>query len=119
MNYLIVSTILVSVLLSVLAQIFLKHAMSNVALPESWLSVNAVQLFVNKYLLLGLSCYGLSMMFWLYVLTKVEVSRAYPFVGLGFIGTMLFAYYFLNEPITLQKLMGTLLVVAGVILIAK
>ena len=119
MNYLTLSTILISVLLSVLAQIFLKSAMNNIVFPQSWFSYDALQVFINKYILLGLACYGLSMLFWLYVLTKVDVSRAYPFVGLGFIGTMLFAYYFLNEPITSQKLLGTLLVIGGVVLLAK
>jgi multidrug transporter EmrE-like cation transporter len=61
----------------------------------------------------------MSMVFWLYVLTKVEVSRAYPFVGLGFVGTMLFAHFLLHEPITLQKLIGTMLVVSGVFLLAR
>ncbi|EGL53322.1 hypothetical protein MAMP_00820 [Methylophaga aminisulfidivorans MP] len=59
------------------------------------------------------------MVFWLYVLTRVDVSRAYPFVGLGFIGTMLFAHFFLQEPITIQKLAGTLLIVSGVVLLAR
>jgi drug/metabolite transporter (DMT)-like permease len=93
--------------------------MNKVVLPDNWFSINTAQLFFNKYILLGLTCYGLSMLFWLYVLTKVDVSRAYPFVGLGFIGTMLFAYYFLHEPVTVQKLIGTFLVVSGVVLLAK
>jgi multidrug transporter EmrE-like cation transporter len=93
--------------------------MNKVVLPDNLFSINTAQIFVNKYIFLGLTCYGASMLFWLYVLTKVDVSRAYPFVGLGFIGTMLFAYYFLNEPITAQKIVGTFLVVSGVVLLAR
>jgi multidrug transporter EmrE-like cation transporter len=93
--------------------------MNKVVLPDTLFSINTAQIFVNKYIFLGLTCYGASMLFWLYVLTKVDVSRAYPFVGLGFIGTMLFAYYFLNEPITAQKIVGTFLVVSGVVLLAR
>jgi drug/metabolite transporter (DMT)-like permease len=32
---------------------------------------------------------------------------------------MLFAYWFLNEPLTLTKVVGTLLVLAGVLLISQ
>jgi multidrug transporter EmrE-like cation transporter len=56
--------------------------------------------------------------FWLIVLSRLEVSKAYPFVGLGFILTMLFAYVFLNEPITAMKLVSTSFVFLGIILVS-
>jgi multidrug transporter EmrE-like cation transporter len=119
MQLITISAILTSVLLSVLAQIFLKFGMSRLVIPAEWFSWSFISVVINKYVILGLTCYGLSMVFWLYVLTRVDVSRAYPFVGLGFIGTMLFAHFFLQEPITIQKLTGTLLIVAGVVLLAR
>lgn len=119
MQLITISAILTSVLLSVLAQIFLKFGMSRLVIPPEWFSWSFISVVINKYVILGLTCYGLSMVFWLYVLTRVDVSRAYPFVGLGFIGTMLFAHFFLQEPITIQKLTGTLLIVAGVVLLAR
>lgn len=119
MQFITISAILTSVLLSVLAQIFLKFGMSRLVLPAEWLSWEFINIVINKYVVLGLTCYGMSMVFWLYVLTRVDVSRAYPFVGLGFIGTMLFAHFFLQEPITIQKLAGTLLIVSGVVLLAR
>jgi drug/metabolite transporter (DMT)-like permease len=103
----------------VAAQLLLKHGMSNISLPESWFSWDTAIILTNKFVIFGLFCYGLSMVFWLYILTKVEVSRAYPFVGLGFIGTMFFAYLFLQEPLTLPKLIGTICIVLGVFLIAR
>jgi multidrug transporter EmrE-like cation transporter len=119
MNYLTLSFILTSVLLSVLAQISLKFGMTNTELPGKLFSLQTLSILSNKFVFIGLFCYGLSMVFWLYVLTKVEVSRAYPFVGLGFIGTMVFAYYLLNEPLTIQKLFGTLLVSIGIVLLTR
>jgi multidrug transporter EmrE-like cation transporter len=111
--------ILMSVLLSVVAQILLKQGMTNFSQDsENWWAIS-YSIFTNSFIILGLTCYGLSMVVWLYVLSKVDVSRAYPFVGLGFIGTMLFAHYFLGEVVTLTKIMGTMLVVFGIILLAK
>lgn len=119
MSYLTLLMILVSVMLSVAAQLSLKAGMGRLILPDTLLSIESVFLILNRFVLLGLFCYGMSMVFWLYVLTKVEVSRAYPFVGLGFVGTMLFAHLLLHEPITVQKLVGTMLVVSGVVLLAR
>lgn len=119
MSHLTLLMILTSVMLSVAAQLFLKSGMGKLVLPQTLISLESLLLIFNRYVLLGLFCYGMSMVFWLYVLTKVDVSRAYPFVGLGFIGTMVFAHYLLHEPITLQKLVGTLLVVVGIIVLAR
>jgi len=119
MTVITIFSILISVSFSVGAQILLKHGMSNMPVDSAgWFSVS-YSVLTNGFVILGLASYGMSMMVWLYVLSKVDVSRAYPFVGLGFIGTMVFAHYFLNEAITIPKIVGTLLIVVGVILLAK
>ena len=47
------------------------------------------------------------------------LSMAYPFVGLGFVMTMLLGWAFLNEDIGLLRIVGTLLIVAGVVLVSR
>ncbi|EMR14363.1 Small Multi-Drug resistant family protein [Methylophaga lonarensis MPL] len=111
--------ILVSVSLSVAAQILLKYGVGQSEFATLAMAEKFIYSLVNPFIFLGLFCYGLSMVFWLYVLSQAEVSRAYPFVGLGFVGTMLVAHFFLSEPITTQKFIGTLCVVLGVILLAR
>jgi len=122
MTILTLSFILISVFLSVVAQILLKHGMSNssvqTALGSDALSAG-IAIFTNISVVSGLAAYVSSAGIWLLVLSKVDVSKAYPFVGIGFIGTMMFAYWFLNEPLTLTKVVGTLLVLAGVLLISQ
>ena len=122
MNSITITFILISIILSVIAQIMLKLGMSNPTVQQSLQSSlsHAVWTTVtNSWILCGLVAYVSSAALWLIVLSKVEVSKAYPFVGLGFIGTMLFAYWFLNEPLTIVKIVGTLLIVTGVLLIAQ
>ncbi|MDP5132710.1 MAG: EamA family transporter [Paraglaciecola sp.] len=115
--------IFLSVSLSVAAQLLLKKGMSSQivqsALADSVHIQSIITILTNFWVLTGLFAYVSSAAIWLVVLSKIEVSKAYPFVGLGFIGTMLFAYWFLNEPLTLTKALGTLLVVCGVLLISK
>jgi len=122
MSLLTLSLILISVSLSVVAQILLKHGMSDGAVKTA-LSSDAITagitVFTNVSVIAGLAAYVSSAGIWLLVLSKVDVSKAYPFVGVGFIGTMLFAYWFLNEPLTVTKVVGTLLVLAGVLLISQ
>ncbi len=122
MNIASLMLIIVSVSLSVVAQIFLKHGMTNksvqLAIKSNFLEA-FITIFTNFSVLIGLFSYVASAAVWLIVLSKTDVSKAYPFVGLGFIGTMLIAHYFLNEPVTAFKVMGTLLIVTGVLFISK
>ncbi len=67
---------------------------------------------------MGLALYASSVGLWLSVLVREDVSRVYPFVGLGFVVTMAFAYLFLGESLTMQKVIGTLLVAVGVYVVA-
>jgi len=122
MNLLILSFILTSVFLSVVAQILLKHGMSNsnVQTALELDALNAViTIFTNISVIGGLAAYVSSAGIWLLVLSKIDVSKAYPFVGIGFIGTMMFAHWFLNEPLTMTKVLGTSLVLLGVLLISQ
>lgn len=122
MNLTSISLILVSVSLSVCAQILLKQGMSNSNIQSAFeigFLSGVTSIIFNYYVLSGLFAYVASAGVWLGVLAKVEVSKAYPFVGLGFIGTMLSANWFLSEPITSSKLLGTLLIVTGVFFVSR
>lgn len=122
MNVISLSLILFSVFLSVSAQILLKQGMSNPAVQAAFsdsLVTGVISVITNIFVLGGLFAYTSSAAVWLGVLAKVDVSKAYPFVGLGFIGTMLFANWFLNEPLTLNKTLGTIFILLGVVLISR
>ena len=113
--------ILVSVALSAFAQIALKHGMSSAqaqrAVAESQISgLSAIA--TNPYIVLGFALYGLGAVLWLGVLAKIDVGQAYPFVGLGFLLTMLFGIAFLGEGFSVARMAGTALIMTGVVLVA-
>lgn len=121
--YTIWSLILLSVALSAIAQIVLKSAMSSKAVQvdmaaDGLLRV-AMNVLINPTVITGLTLYGLGAVLWLAVLARLDVTQAYPFVGLGFIFTLILGYLFLNEPVGFQRLIGTLLITAGVVLVAR
>ena len=114
--------ILISVSFTVVAQLLLKQGMSTetarLSLNDGFISA-FTYIVTNIYVISGIVAYALSMLFWLGVLSRVDVSRAYPFVGLGIVGTMFCAYFFLGEPLTIPKVLGTILIVSGIIVVSK
>ena len=115
--------ILLSILLSSVAQIVLKAGMSNPAVTQS-LHSGLDSLFVrnvasNGYVWLGLGLYFASAVVWLLVLARLEVSLAYPFVGLGFFITMLLGWLVHGDAISATRILGTLLIAGGVVLLAR
>lgn len=52
------------------------------------------------------------------MLARLDVSMAYPFVGLGFILTMLLVFFVLGESLSTMRIVGTLLITAGVVLVS-
>lgn len=73
---------------------------------------------VNKHILEGFLLYGLGAILWLGVLSKWEVSKAYPLVGLGFVFTAILGYL-LGEQVTIYRVIGVMLICFGVFLIAR
>ena len=68
---------------------------------------------LSPFIWFGLIIYALSVALWLWVLSKVDLSVAYPFVGIGFVVTMLFGILLLNENVTPMRIIGTVLIVGG------
>lgn len=116
--------ILASVLLSATAQIVFKIGMSSkeiqrvIALQENWPLI-IWEIFSHHYVISGLVFYGLGALLWLFVLSRVDVSMAYPFVGLGFIVTMVLGMLLLGEHVNLTRIIGTIFVVTGVVLVSR
>ena len=114
--------ILCGVLLNAGAQLFLKAGMSQIGHFEFTLA-NALpigmKVAVNLPIITGLSMYVLSVVVWLLVLSRVQVSFAYPMLSIGYIVNALAAYYFFGEPLTSIRMLGIFIIIAGVYLVAR
>lgn len=111
--------IVVSVLLNAAAQIFLKNGM--MAIGDVQVSIEAVcellpKLLTESNIWGGFACYAVSILLWLIVLSKVEVSYAYPFLSIGYIVTAFIGYYCLGESMNLYKVSGIAVICVGIIL---
>lgn len=122
MSYTVLGSILFTVLLSACAQLALKLGVASPRMATAFQGGFADGLYaasVSPLVWLGLVIYGVSVAIWLWVLSKVELTIAYPFVGASFLVTMVFGAFFLNENITPMRILGTVLIAAGCGLVAK
>lgn len=68
-------------------------------------------------ILAGLSFYGTSTILWLYALSRVELSYAFPFLSLSYVAIMLGARFGLSEALPRHRLLGSAFIVLGVVLV--
>lgn len=115
--------ILISVTCSAAAQILLKKGMSSAssrsAVEDFDSPMHLLRILMEPWVMGGLSLYGLGAIVWLFALARVDVSFAYPFVGLGFLLVMVFGFVVFDDSLGPMRILGTLLVVSGVVLISR
>lgn len=109
--------ILFSTTLSALAQIAFKFGLGTAAGSSPRMSLLGA--FLAPSVIVGLALYAISMLFWLNALSRVELSQAYPFVGLGFVLTTLAGWVLFGDSLSTQRLVGIALVVGGIVLVAR
>ena len=56
---------------------------------------------------------------WMAAMTKFELSYAYPFMSLNFVIVLLLSAWLLQEPITMNKTIGMVLIVAGTVIASR
>ncbi len=84
-------------------------------LAQAFLKLGSGQSLINIYLVGGILLYGLSTIFYVLVLGKLNLSVAYPVViGLTVISTTIVGGYFLGEKISTIQWVGIGLILSGV-----
>jgi len=114
--------ILFTVFTNAAAQMMLKHGMMQLG-PLSFAGVNPVlkilQIVFSPFVFLGLATFVVSMASHLFVLSKVELSYAYPFLSLAYVVVAVGAWMLFGEALTPARLGGIALICAGTVLIAQ
>lgn len=114
--------ILFGVLLNAAAQLALKQGMRQIgefefvlanALPVGW------QVGTNPFVALGLLCYVVSVGIWILVLSRVEVSLAYPMLSIGYVVNALAAWLLFGENLTPTRIVGIAVICFGVWLLSR
>ncbi len=114
--------ILFTVLTNAAAQLMLKHGMMSLG-PLSFEGTNPIlkilQIVFSPWVFLGLCTFVISMASHLYVLSKVELSYAYPFLSLAYVAVAVFAYFIFHEDLNAWRIAGIAFICVGTVLIAQ
>lgn len=118
--------ILFTVLTNAAAQIMLKQGMMTlgpVASPGAFTVLSAITMVLkivfHPWVFFGLCTFVISMASHLYVLSKVELSFAYPFLSLAYVAVAVAAWWLFAEDLNPWRIAGIALICAGTVLIAQ
>lgn len=114
--------ILFTVLTNAAAQIMLKKGMLAVGpldISADGLVWTVIRVVFSPFVFLGLATFVISMASHLFVLSKVQLSYAYPFLSLAYVVVAAYSYFFFAEDLNPARIAGIGLIVAGTILIAQ
>ncbi len=114
--------ILTGVFLNAAAQICLKQGMKTIGHFDFVLEnvvPTGIRVITNGYVLSGIVCYVVSVVVWLMVLSRVDVSYAYPLLSVGYIVTAFAGKAFFGEALTPVRWAGIFVICFGVYLITR
>jgi drug/metabolite transporter (DMT)-like permease len=122
MNILIFVLIILEITCNVAAQMSLKMGMERIggfSFEGSSIVPIGLQVITSPWIMLGISIYVMSLIIWLMILSRAEVSMAYPMTSLGYALTVLIAYFLFGEHVSILRIFGVLVIMLGVFIVAR
>jgi len=101
-----------------IAQILLKIAMSN--MNGMKINVDFFSSSIRDYkVILGMFLYGMSFILWMIILSRMEITFAYPLLSISVIVVSIVAWIFFDESFSIMRLFGIILTITGAWLVVK
>ena len=95
-----------------------KHSLDDYASLSEKLML-LVSLLLNINILIALSLTVIAGLCWMVVMTKLDLSYAYPLTMLGFVIVLISSNVLFGEPITLHKILGIALISLGIFISSR
>jgi len=103
-----------------MGQMFLKMGMNRMdSVNLSQFSSTLVKMATSPIIVTGLFFYAMSAVLWMVVLSQVDLSYAYPFLGLTYVVIPFLTKFLFNEIIPPWRWVGTAVILLGVLISAK
>ena len=110
----------INIILGVVGQFLMKFGVNKVGgLEELGLVKFMTAAVLSPFIILGLGFYAFSAVLWVVMLSKLDLSVAYPALSLGYVLVLLVSMFFLGEQVSLAKFGGVLLIMAGIVIIFR
>ncbi len=117
---LVYSLLVVACVLTVAGEVLLKLGVARVGEQVGAFSLDPQVLwatFTDWRVILGFALVFGGALFWLGVISRVQLSFAYPLLALNYLILLIPARFILDEPITVTRIVGAVIIVFGVIVI--
>lgn len=104
------------------SQVLLKKGMTTIDrfdLSFSGITNSLFDIVFNRYVIAGLAVMVISMGSYLVVLSRVDISYAYPFLGLSFVLVTCWGYFVLSEDVNFWRILGIVLICSGVACVGR
>lgn len=111
--------ILIGALLDSSGEILLKKGASAVGPGGGIAAELGITPLLSGWTWLGINCYVLSLVSWLYVLRSVPLSVAFPLINVVHVFVPLGARLFLHEYVSIKRWAGISLIIIGALAIIK
>lgn len=114
--------IVLTILLTAYGQLVLKWRMNTFGqLPEDMYSkfIFLLKAIFDPYIFSSFFAAFIASLTWMAALSKFELSFAYPFMSLAFVVVLIASYYLLHEPINHYKIIGMILIIAGLAIASR
>lgn len=114
--------IALTVMFTVYSQLVMRWQVGDAgALPTSLSAkvMHVAALLLNPWVMSGLASTFIAGVCWMMTLTQFQLSYAYPFVSLTYVLVMLGGAVFFSDALNLSRVLGTCVVLAGVLIIAR
>jgi len=110
--------IFLTIFFTVYGQLVLKWQVSLVgSLPDGNLEkfLFLFKLFLNPWVFSAFISAFLASLAWMATISKLDLSHAYPFMGLNFVVVFALSVLLFQEPVNAQKIIGVGLIIIGLI----
>ena len=111
-----------TIFFTVYGQIVLKWRINEVGSMPIGLTEKISFLFhllFDPWIFSGFASAFIASFFWMATMTKFEISYAYPFMSSAFVLVFLLSVMLFQEQITMHKIVGLTLIVAGIVITSR
>ena len=114
--------ILLTIFFTVYGQLIFKWRLAKIgSSPEEFLEKLKffILLVFDPFVFSGYLAAFFASLTWMFALGKYDLNYAYPFMSLNFVVVLVVSGLLLNEPITIQRIVGICLIVFGTVVSSR
>lgn len=110
----------IGIFIGVIAQLVMKLGMGRhgkVRLSLKRIHRDILRIYFNGFVFTGVFLYLLSFFIWIFVISKIDLSYAYPLVSINFVLVALGSKIFFKEKVSRKRWFSIAVILLGVVLV--